>query len=229
MRLNKYLSQAGVASRRKADELIARGHVVVNGIVADDFSTDVNEKDIVVVKGKVVMPGASHTYVAMNKPEGIVTTMADFHKDEANVMELLPSYLPNSLKPVGRLDKDSTGLLLFTDDGDLAHELTHPSFEHEKEYIVTCSSAISDTALEQLRVGVTLEEGKTAPATVTRINPKQFRIIIRQGWKRQIRRMVGAVGGNLSSLQRVRIGKLMLDSLHLAPGETKNIRKEDIV
>ncbi len=229
MRLNKYLSQAGIASRRKADELIARGHVAVNGVVTTDFSTTVGEGDVVDVNGRVVKPVSQYSYFALHKPVGYVTTTADFHDNERSVMELLPRFVSAGVKPVGRLDKDSTGLLILTDDGDMAYALTHPSIQHEKEYIVTSSSALSDMALEQLRVGVTLEEGKTAPADVTRISPKQFRIIIKQGWKRQIRRMTSAVGGNVLSLERVRVSKLSLDALRLPVGEVVQVRKEDIV
>lgn len=226
MRLNKYIAHSGLCSRRKADELISRGQVQVNGEVVSEMGLQVQEGDLVEVRGKRISPEQEILIVALHKPGGYTSTMADWHKDEQPVTVLLDKQLPR-LNPVGRLDKDSTGLLLLTNDGQLAHELTHPSFEHEKEYQVTTQRRLSDADLQQLAEGITLEEGMTKPAHVERITDTSFSIVLQQGWKRQIRRMVAALDHRVTRLHRVRIGKLELGTIK--EGTYRIVQKEDIV
>ena len=224
MRLNRFLAQAGVASRRKADDIIAAGRVSVNGDVVTEFSTRVGNTDEVLVDGARVELPSEAIIIALNKPPGVTTTLEDKHA-ERTVVDLLPRDFPR-LVPVGRLDKDSEGLLLMTNDGDLVNELTHPSFEHEKEYHVTCEKSVSDEVLQQLRGGIDLEEGSTGLVAVARMDARSFSIVLTQGWKRQIRRMVEAAGNRVTLLRRVRIGKLHLDDLE--PGKHRRVARNEI-
>lgn len=225
MRLNRFIAQSGVTSRRKADDFISQGRVQVNGEVVTDFGLDVAEKDVVLVDWERVSPPTQTVIVAMNKPRGVTTTLEDAHATQT-VLDLLPPGLPR-LNPVGRLDKESEGLLLLTNDGDLHHELTHPSFEHEKEYQVEVAHPISDAQLAQLANGVKLKEGTTAQVTVHRIGPRSFTLVLRQGWKRQIRRMVESVDNHVTLLKRTRIGRLELGDL--PTGHVRQVRREEIV
>lgn len=227
VRLNKYIAQTGLCSRREADELIAAGHVRVNGERAV-LGAKLNLAALpeILVKGKSLSNKPDHyTYLMLNKPKGYVVTKARY-KNERGIMALLPSSLQH-VHPVGRLDKDSQGLLILTDDGDLTQKLTHPSFEKEKEYQVQTREPLTDSMLKQLIAGVQLEEGYTGRHTVKRIDKQTFTIVLRQGWKRQIRRMVEAVGNRVAELTRVRVGNLTLGNV--PSGKWQVIKKESIL
>lgn len=222
MRLNKFIANSGYTSRRKADALIEGGKVSVNGDVVREQGVQVEPSDIVVVEGKQLELPQEIITIALNKPRGYVCTKAHY-KGEKTVMDLLPQEF-QSLNPVGRLDKDSEGLLLLTNDGQLHHQLTHPSFEHEKEYVVTVAHNISDEELEKLAVGIELEEGTTAACTVKRRGRNSFSMTLTQGWNRQIRRMVAAIGHDVQRLQRVRVSDVHIDSLRLDSGKWVEIQ-----
>lgn len=225
MRLNRYIAHCGVASRRKADEFIAAGKVRVNGKPVTDFSMQVNEQDSVEVFGQRIKLPEQKTILALYKPRGVVSTVRDRHA-ETTVIDILPQKY-KQLKPVGRLDKESEGLLLLTNDGELHQELTHPSFEHEKEYYIELAHPISNTHLQQLQTGIVLEEGLAKAKQVQRQGKRSLSMVLTQGKKRQIRRMVEALGNSVTLLRRVRIEALQLDDMQ--PGEVREITKEQIL
>ena len=223
MRLAKFLAHAGVASRRSAERLVADGRVTVGGELVTDPARDVDESSRVAVDGRAVAPEPLEVH-ALNKPAGVVSTASDTH-GRPTVVELIPS--GRRLYPVGRLDADTTGLILLTDDGPLAHRLTHPSFEVPRVYRAKVRRApVRGTALQQLRDGVELDDGMTAPARVKRLAPDLLEITIREGRKRQVRRMCEAVGHPVASLERVAFGPLGLRGL--APGESRRLTKVEI-
>ncbi len=210
MRLQKFLSAAGVCSRRHGEVYIQQGRVRVNGQVVTLLGTQVDpEKDRIIVDGKPVTIRTQHIYIAMNKPKGYVTSCS--HPGELVVMDLID--LPRRLYPVGRLDKDSTGLLLLTNDGRLHHRLSHPSFDHEKEYEVTVERPILDNTLDHLATGMPLMGTKTRPARVQRLSGRRFRIVLQEGRNRQIRRMVRKVGHQVVRLRRIRVANIRLGNL----------------
>jgi 23S rRNA pseudouridine2605 synthase len=221
VRLAKYLAHAGVASRRAAEELIGAGRVTVGGEVITDPARGVDESSDVRVNGDPVAPEPREVW-AVNKPTGVVSTAHEPGKRRA-VTELVAS--ERRLYPVGRLDADSTGLILLTNDGELANRLTHPRYGVPKTYRVRLARPPSDAELERLRAGVRLEDGRTAPAEVERRGEREIEVTIREGRKRQIRRMADAVGNEVESLERIRIGSLGLGNLqraearHLEPDE----------
>jgi 23S rRNA pseudouridine2605 synthase/23S rRNA pseudouridine2604 synthase len=210
MRLQKYLSAAGVCSRRRGEELISQGLVKVNGEKVTQLGTSINpELDRVEVAGQVIRKSKALVYIMLNKPKGYITSRS--HRGEKIVFDLVD--VPERLNPVGRLDKDSTGLLILTNDGELHNRLIHPSFDHEKEYEVKVANFLDDRALEALRAGVVFEDQKTRPATVKRLGEKLFRIILKEGRKRQIRRMVEVIGNQVTALHRVRMSTLYIGDL----------------
>jgi 23S rRNA pseudouridine2605 synthase len=209
VRLAKYLAHAGVASRRAAEELIAAGKVTVGGEVVADPARDVGEGSDVRVNGNAVQPEPLEVW-AVNKPAGVVSTAREPGRRKA-ITELVDS--DRRLYPVGRLDADSTGLILVTNDGELANRLTHPRYGVPKTYRVRLSRPPSDSDLEQLRRGVRLEDGPTAPAEVKRRGEREIEVTIREGRKRQVRRMAEAVGSEVEALRRIRIGSLELGNL----------------
>ncbi|MBX9571631.1 MAG: rRNA pseudouridine synthase [Candidatus Obscuribacterales bacterium] len=212
MRLNQAIARTGYCARRKADELIAAGKVKVNGEVVMDFSRQIDpDSDDLVVEGKRL--SFSHSiYIAMNKPPGVVTTMSD-ESGRETVIDLLPGKL-KSLRPVGRLDMYSEGLLILTNDGHLAQRLTHPSMHLLKTYEVEVRGTISDKHLQMMASGVELEDGRTLPAKVKLISRNktysEFEISIREGRNRQIRRMCSLLGYSVVRLRRLGIGMLRL-------------------
>lgn len=212
-RLQKVLAQVGVGSRRIAEDLIAAGRVRVNGAVAELGARVDVESDEVAVDGVVigVRPGLVHLLV--NKPVGVVTTMAD-PQGRPTVATLVPA--EPRVYPVGRLDVDTEGLLLMTNDGDLAHRLTHPSFGVDKEYLAHVRGHPSRGALRALREGVELDDGVTAPAKASLVAPDVIRLVIHEGRNRQVRRMCEAIGHPVQRLVRTRIAELHDSSL--APG-----------
>ncbi len=210
IRLQKYLSSAGFCSRRKGEEYIKDGLVTVNDQVVAELGTKVDpQNDRIEVNGTLVKADQKPVYIALNKPGEYVTSCD--HPGEKIVLDLVD--IPERIYPVGRLDKDSTGLLLLTNDGRLHHRLSHPSFDHEKEYEVTVASHITDGALRSLEKGLPVMGTKTRPAKIKRISSKRFRIILKEGRNRQIRRMVGKVGGRVIGLKRIRISNIKLGKL----------------
>ena len=209
MRLAKYLAHAGVASRRAAEELIAAGKVSVGGEEVTDPARDVGEASDVRVNGEPVTPEPREVW-AVNKPPGVVSTAHEPGKRRA-ITELVDT--ERRLYPVGRLDADSTGLILLTNDGELANRLTHPRYGVPKTYRVRLARPPSDGDLERLRRGVHLEDGPSAPAEVERRGDREIQVTIREGRKRQVRPMAEAVGNEAEFLTRIRIGSLELGEL----------------
>ena len=191
IRLQKFLSAAGVCSRRKGEEFIKAGRISVNGEVIVELGTKIDpDQDRVEVDGKAIKPSNTLVYIALNKPKDYVTSCS--HPGQKVVVDLVD--ISERIYPVGRLDKDSTGLLLLTNDGRIHHRLSHPSFDHEKEYDVTVARPIPDGALKKMSDGLPLMGTKTRPARITRISPRRFRMVLQEGKNRQIRRMVRKVG-----------------------------------
>jgi 23S rRNA pseudouridine2605 synthase len=225
MRLAKYVANSGVASRRAADGIIRAGRVTVGGQVVTDPARDVDDSSGVMVDGEPIGVGPQELVVyAVNKPSGVVSTASD-PQGRPTVVGLVQS--PQRLYPVGRLDADTTGLILLTNDGDLAHRLTHPSFEVDKTYrAVVAGGPVRERALRALRAGVRLEDGMTAPARVTRVRPDTLEITIHEGRKRQVKRMCALVGHRVIELQRVRFGPLLLGDLR--PGTHRRLSATEV-
>ena len=227
MRLAKHIAAAGVASRRRAEDVIRAGRVSVGGVVERDPARDVSAADEVTVDGSPVQMASELVVYAVHKPAGVVSTARD-PQGRPTVVSLVPSQA--RLYPVGRLDIDTTGLILLTNDGELAHRLTHPSFEVPKTYRVVLSRPpVRERALEALRGGVELDDGRTAPARVRRVAADTIEITIHEGRKRQVRRMCEYVGHRVRQLERVRFGSLELGGLkpgahrRLTPGEVQRL------
>ena len=212
MRLAKYLAHAGVASRRAAERLIEQGRVTVDGERVRDPARDVDDTNAVTVDGSAISAArAQNTVFALHKPAGVVSTARD-PGGRPTVVDMVESAA--RLYPVGRLDAPTTGLILLTDDGDLAYRLTHPSFEVPKTYVaVVARPPVGERALRMLREGIELEDGLTAPAKVRRLAPDTLELTIHEGRKRQVRRMCEAVGHPARSLRRVAFGPLRLGDL----------------
>ena len=221
VRLNAYLARAGVASRRKADELIKAGRVVVNG-VPGELNTFVGSRDVVEVDGARVSPQAL-VYVLLHKPAGVVTTASDPH-GRPTVVGLVRH--PARVVPVGRLDADTTGALLLTNDGELAHRLAHPRYEVDKVYVADVEGRASDEALRQLERGVELDDGRTAPARARRLGPSRVELVLHEGRKHQVKRMLEAVGQPVKSLHRARYAGLTVEGL--APGEWRELGPDEV-
>jgi 23S rRNA pseudouridine2605 synthase len=220
MRLNAWLARAGVASRRKADELIKSGRVTVNG-EPGQLNTFVETTDDVRLDGKPLAKQRI-AYVLLNKPAGVVTTASD-PQGRKTVLDLVDH--PSRVVPVGRLDADTTGALLLTNDGDLAHRLAHPRYEIDKVYEVVCWSQPTDAALQKLRDGVELDDGPTRPAEVRRIGAATIELVIHEGRNRQVKRMLEAVGHRVRRLHRSRYAGLTVEGLK--PGEWRELRRDE--
>ena len=222
MRLQKYLSEAGICSRRKGEEYIKAGLVRVNSRIVIELGTKVNpEKDRVEFDGKIIALTSEPIYIALNKPKGYVTSCS--HPGEKIVLDLID--IPQRIYPIGRLDKDSTGLLILTNDGTLHHMLSHPSFDHEKEYDVTVSRPITVGSLKNIAKGLPMMGTKTRPAETNRISSRRFRIVLKEGRNRQIRRMVRKVGNHVIRLKRIRVSKIKLG--RLAEGNWRNLTEKE--
>lgn len=223
IRLQKYLSSAGICSRRKGEEYIKAGRVKVNGEVITQLGVKIDpETDRVEVDGKRVQSNQKMVYIMLNKPKGYITSRS--HRGEKIVLDLID--VEERVNPVGRLDKDSTGLLLLTNDGRLHQHLTHPSFDHEKEYEVEVLKPIDDKALHQFEKGLLLDGVKTRPANVQRIKGRKIRLVLKEGKKRQIRRMVEKVGNQVVNLHRIRISNLLLGNLKM--GQWRYLSEKEI-
>jgi 23S rRNA pseudouridine2605 synthase len=222
VRLAKFLAHGGVASRRRAEEVIAAGRVTVGGEVVTDPARDVGEGDDVRVDGTPVGAEAREVW-AVNKPVGVISTAREPGERPA-VVELVDSAA--RLYPVGRLDADSSGLLLLSNDGELANRLTHPRYEVPKTYRARLRRAPGERELERLRSGVELEDGPTAPAEVRRVGEREIEVVLREGRNRQLRRMVEAVGNRVTALRRVGFGSLRLGGL--AEGGARRLSDEEI-
>jgi 23S rRNA pseudouridine2605 synthase/23S rRNA pseudouridine2604 synthase len=210
MRLQKFLSEAGFCSRRHGEELIVSGLVKVNGLVVKELGTKIDpEKDIVEVGGNRIEVKNDLIYIALNKPKGYLTTCS--RERGKIILDLID--IPERVYPIGRLDKDSSGLLLLTNDGRLHNILSHPSFDHEKEYDVLTARPIPDEALGKMAAGIHLLGSRTRTAQVKRIAPDQFRIVLKEGRNRQIRRMVEKVGNRVKELKRIRISNIKIGVL----------------
>jgi len=228
IRLQKFLSSAGFCSRRRGEVYIRAGRVRVNGEVITELGTKIDpDNDHVQVDKHVLTRPPRHVYIALNKPKSYITTCSQKHRKI--VIDLVD--IPERIYPVGRLDKDSTGLLLLTNDGNLHHHLLHPSFDHEKEYDVHVAAPISDEDLERLASGVTVLGAKTRKAGIKRISQKRFRIRLKEGKNRQIRRMVHKVGNTVTALKRIRVANIKLGNLpegawrYLTKNELRRLRK----
>jgi 23S rRNA pseudouridine2605 synthase len=222
MRLNAWLARAGVASRRGADELIKAGRVTVNG-EPGRLNSFVASHDRVELDGQPLAKQRL-AYVLLNKPAGVVTTARD-PQGRPTVVGLVDH--PARIVPVGRLDADTTGVLLLTNDGELAHRLAHPRYEVDKVYAAAVEGEPSDDALRTLEHGVELEDGPTAPAMVRRLRPSQIELTIHEGRTHQVKRMLAAVGHPVTRLHRTRYGPL--DTGSLAAGEWRELERGEIV
>lgn len=224
-RLQKFISQAGIASRRHAEELILQGKVSINGHVVRELGTKVDpQKDRIEVSGKSIKL-QKLVYLLLNKPKRYITTRHDPQKRKT-IYDLLPADLKIKVWPVGRLDFNTEGLLILTNDGELTQTLTHPSAEHDKEYMVELDKEISEGKFEKIKSGVYLDGKLTSPAKA-RVDGKTVYITIHEGWNRQVRRMFSVLGYTVRNLRRIRIGKLKLGNLPV--GEYKVITKQEVL
>jgi 23S rRNA pseudouridine2605 synthase len=205
VRLNRFLALAGISSRRGAEEYIRHGRVTVNGELRTELATLVTPSDLVRVDGHMVRT-QQFIYLLLNKPADFLTTRSD-ERSRKTIYDLLPGDLP-SLAHVGRLDKESEGLLLLTNDGELAFRITHPKFKLEKEYLATLDREYQTEDSPKTKKGIYLSEGRARFDTIMKVNPRQVRVVLTQGLKRQVRRVFAALGYKVKRLQRVRIGAL---------------------
>jgi len=229
--LLKLLTELGIGSRRKISSAIREGKVKVNGVVNEDFSYPIDiGSDIVCIDGKQLeLRTESKVYLMLNKPPDVLSTTKDT-KNRKTIISILPEKYRNlRIYPVGRLDKNSTGLLLLSNDGQLTYQLTHPKFEHEKEYMVLIGTRLQPEDLKKFETGIQLDDGITYPAMIKELrHPFAFyySIIIHEGRKRQLRRMFDALGYRVFALKRVRIGKLKLGKLE--EGRTRELSASEV-
>ena len=221
VRLNAYLARAGIASRRAADELIRAGRVLVNGRPGE-LNTQVSRRDVVELDGRRIA-AQRLAHVLLHKPAGVVTTARDPH-GRPTVVDLVDH--PARVVPVGRLDADTTGVLLLTNEGELAHRLAHPRYEVEKVYEAAVAGSPGDEALRRLARGVELDDGPTAPARVRRLAPGRIELVLHEGRKHQVKRMCEAVGHPVRRLHRSRYAGLTLDDL--APGDWRELSRDEV-
>ena len=214
MRLSKYLAEAGVASRRKCDDLIEAGAVAVNGTVVNQPWLDIDPlSDEVTVEGKPIEPSPGRVYLLLNKPAGVITTVSD-PQGRKTVLALLGNAFPDRrLYPVGRLDADTTGALLLTDDGELAYRLTHPKYEMVKEYSVLLNRNFGEEDREKLESGIMLEDGWVRPDSVEQKIPDRIAVKLHEGRKRIIKRMFSELGFKVVELHRMNFADLTADDL----------------
>ena len=222
-RLQKALAAAGIASRRHAENLITAGRIAVNGEIVTQLGTRVASTDRIAVDGKLISRTPHYTYIMLNKPIGVLSTAHD-ERGRPSVVDLVRA--PQRVYPVGRLDLDSEGLLLLTNNGELTYRILHPRHEMPREYYVWTTSPASDAQIAQLREGIEIGDWRTHPAEVTRRPGGALSMIIHEGHKRQVRLMCNAVGLNVNRLQRVRLGPVKIGNLK--PGEWRELRPEEL-
>ncbi len=221
LRLNKHISESGICSRREADGWIAAGRVTVNGVLAE-LGTQVREGDVVHVDGRPLPARRKDVYIALNKPRGVTCTT---ERDVAgNIVDFIGHH--ERIFPIGRLDKDSEGLILLTNNGDIVNEILRVEHGHEKEYLVAVERPVTDTFLAMMARGVRIGGEKTKPCAVTRTGPASFRMVLTQGLNRQIRRMCSALGWRVGRLTRVRIMHIRLG--RLASGRWRDLTAAEI-
>lgn len=223
VRLQKVLAERGYGSRRACEQMIEAGRVSVNGTIAVLGRRIHADVDQVAIDGAPVGTKPGQVYYLLNKPAGVVTTAVDTH-NRPTVVQLVPDDV--RVYPVGRLDAETEGLLLLTNDGELTHRLTHPSFGVEKEYLAELDSPLSNSDLHALRTGIKLDDGRTAPAQASQPQPGMLRLVIHEGRNRQVRRMCDALGHRVTRLVRVRIGPLRDTSL--APGAWRHLTGAEV-
>ena len=223
MRINKFIASCGIASRRKAEEMIQEGRVRINDSVVSDLSTKVSEIDIVKIDGKIINKVEEKYYYMLNKPIGYVSTAKD-QFGRPSVVDFFDK--KQRIYPVGRLDYDSRGLLLMTNDGDLTYALTHPKYHIEKIYEVKVSSVLSNSEIEKFKSGIDIGGYITARSRITFIGNTSYEVIIKEGKNRQIRKMFSALGKNVLDLKRVSIGKLKL--MDLKEGTYRKLTNEEV-
>jgi 23S rRNA pseudouridine2605 synthase len=229
--LLKALTEAGLGSRRKMSDAIKNGKVSVNGVIAENFRLPVNtEADrILFARRPIDLKAEQPIYLMLNKPDGLLCTTSD-ERGRRTILDILPEkYRRLRLYPVGRLDMDSTGLLILTNDGALTYQLTHPKFEHEKEYLIQIEGTLQPREKQNLEHGVKLEDGITAPAIIKELRstpPYNYSLTIHEGKKRQIRRMFAHLGYRVLTLKRIRMGSLILGSLQ--EGQTRELTAREV-
>lgn len=221
MRINKYISESGITSRREADKWIADKRVTINGIVAE-LGSKVEQGDDVRVDNKPIVREEQHVYIALNKPVGITSTTERHIK--GNIIDFVNH--PLRIFHIGRLDKESEGLILLTNDGDIVNQVLRAENKHEKEYIVTVDKPLTQSFLKNMAEGVEILDTKTLPCKVTKISNNVFKIILTQGLNRQIRRMCSALGYQVRRLQRIRIMNIHLGDL--AKGQWRDLTKTEL-
>lgn len=228
MRLNKYIAAGGLGSRRKADELIAAGKVKINGKVYRELGYTVEAGDVVEVGGSIIEPAKKHVYIMLNKPKGYITSVID-DRNRPTVMDLVNDF-DGRLYPVGRLDYNTSGLLILTNDGEFAHQMTHPKHNVEKTYRAKVAGTLSDQRIAKLRKGLDIGGFITSPAKVNMIKQMEkwalVEIKIREGKNRQIRKMFAAVGNKVIELERVAVGDLYLG--HLKEGHYRKLTTKEV-
>ncbi|HJO61247.1 MAG TPA: pseudouridine synthase [Desulfobacterales bacterium] len=222
VRLQKFLSSAGVCSRRQGEEYIKKGYVKVNGEVVIELGTKVDPtRDRIEIDRELIKEAQNRVYIVLNKPEGYVTSCKQ--PEDKIVLDLID--IPERIFPVGRLDKASTGLLILTNDGLLHHRISHPSHDHEKEYEVVLAKPIPNGALKKMEKGLPMMSTKTRSAKIEKISPTRFRIVLREGKNKQIRRMVRKVGNRVIRLKRIRISNIRLATL--AEGQWRYLTEKE--
>ena len=229
--LLKALTEAGLGSRRKMSDAIKNGKVSVNGVIAENFRLPVNtQADRILFDGRPInLQAEQPIYLMLNKPDGLLCTTSD-ERGRRTILDILPEkYRRLRLYPVGRLDLDSTGLLILTNDGALTYQLTHPRFEHEKEYLVQIEGSLQPREKQSLEHGIKLEDGLTAPAIIKEVRstpPYNYSLTIHEGKKRQIRRMFAHLGYRVLTLKRIRMGSLILGNLK--EGQTRELTAREV-
>lgn len=225
MRLQKFLAHCGICSRRKAETHILEGDVQVNGQIVNTLGSKVDPtSDVVLFRGRRVTykDADRKIYIALNKPVGVISSCS--HGKERIVLDLID--IEERIYPVGRLDKDSQGLILLTNDGELHNKLSHPSFSHEKEYIVTTKIPIQDEDLKRMAHGMMIDQKKTRKAVTSRLTGSSFKIILKQGMNRQIRKMVVQCNNKVKTLKRIRIANIRLGNLKT--GKWRFLRPDEV-
>jgi 23S rRNA pseudouridine2605 synthase len=224
LRINQYISQCGVASRRKAEALILEGRVSVNGTIVKELSQQIGEADIVLIDGEKVFPVKRHTTIAFHKPPGVICTAAD-PQGRKTIYDCLPSGF-SSLKYIGRLDLQSRGLVLLSDDGELVYRLTHPKHQVERSYLVWTSRELSRRAIERLLTGIDIGDGEIGQAKEVFLDNGFFELVLTEGKNREIRKMLHALHYHIEDLKRVRFANIELGDL--AVGDYREIKGEEL-